>query len=183
LKAVIEGLLFVKGNEGLSLAELKNILNITEDELKGYIKDLYEDYQSAERGIQLELLGDHFKLTTKAEHKEFYKQITLEEENSNLTQSSLEALAIIAYNEPITRIEVEEIRGVDSTYIIRKLLIKGLIQEVGRSELPGRPKQYGVTNAFLDYFGLKSIKELPELKIEELDDTVENLFESKYTED
>jgi len=183
LKGAIEGLLFVKGSDGLTLLELKTILNIPEEELKELIKELYDDYQNPSRGIQLELLGDRFKLTTKPEHKEIYKQIALEEENSNLTQSSLEALAIIAYNEPITRIEIDEIRGVNSTYIIRKLLIKGLIQEVGRSELPGRPKQYGVTNAFLDYFGLKSIRELPELKIEEMDDTIENLFEAKYTEE
>jgi len=183
LKAIIEGLLFIKGSEGLTMQELKNILNAEDEELKNNLKELYEDYKRETRGIQLELLGDRFKLTTKPEHKEYYQTLTLEEETSNLTQASLEVLAIIAYNEPITRIEVDEIRGVNSTYLVRKLLIKNLIQEVGRSELPGRPKQYGVTNAFLDYFGLKSIQELPEINIEEIDNQEKNLFESKYTEE
>ena len=183
MKAIIEGLLFIKGSEGLTMQELKNILNAEDEELKNNLKELYEDYKRETRGIQLELLGDRFKLTTKPEHKEYYQTLTLEEETSNLTQASLEVLAIIAYNEPITRIEVDEIRGVNSTYLVRKLLIKNLIQEVGRSELPGRPKQYGVTNAFLDYFGLKSIQELPEINIEEIDNQEKNLFESKYTEE
>jgi segregation and condensation protein B len=182
LKAIIEGLLFVKGSDGLSIQELQEITGLSSEELKKIIKELYNDYQSQERGIQLELLGDHFKLTTKPEHKEYYTKITMEEENSNLSQSALETLAIIAYNEPITRMEIDEIRGVNSSYIIRKLLIKNLIGEVGRSELPGRPKQYGVTNAFLDYFGLSSIDELPTLKIDENPAEEENLFEARYTE-
>lgn len=183
MKAIIEGLLFVKGSDGLSITELNDILEIPIEELKNIIKELYNDYQNKDRGIQLELLGDRFKLTTKPEHKEYYKKIVLAEENSTLSQSALETLAIIAYNEPITRIEIDEIRGVNSSYIIRKLLIKNLIEEVGRSELAGRPKQYGVTNTFLDYFGLSSIEELPILKIEEQGNEEENLFESRYKED
>lgn len=183
MKAIIEGLLFVKGSDGLTLNELKEITEISLDELKTLIKELYDDYQKENRGIQLELLGDRFKLTTKQEHKEYYKKITFEEENSNLSQSALETLSIIAYNEPITRIEIDEIRGVNSSYIIRKLLIKGLIEDVGRAELPGRPKQYGVTNAFLDYFGLNSIDDLPSLQIDEIEDKEENLFESRYKEE
>lgn len=182
MKAIIEGLLFVKGSDGFTIQELQEIVDIPLEELKNVIKELYDDYQNKNRGIQLELLGDRFKLTTKPEHKEYYKKIAFEEENSNLSQSALETLAIIAYNEPITRIEIDEIRGVNSSYIIRKLLIKNLIEDVGRSELPGRPKQYGVTNAFLDYFGLSSIDELPSLQIEEIENEEENLFESRYIE-
>ncbi len=182
MKAAIEGLLFVKGSDGLTVSELSSILEISKEEVKEALKSLYQDYQSEERGIQLELLGEHFKLTTKPEHKEYYKKIVLEEENSNLSQSALETLAIIAYNEPITRVEIDEIRGVNSSYVVRKLLIKNLIQEVGRSELPGRPKQYGVTNFFLDYFGLGGIEELPKIEIkEEKEDG--NLFESRYQEE
>lgn len=183
MKAAIEGLLFVKGSDGLTIKELCDILEANVEDVKGAIKELYADYQSEERGIQLELLGQHFKLTTKKEHKNYYQKITQEEENSSLSQSALETLAIIAYNEPITRIEIDEIRGINSSYVIRKLMIKNLIQEVGKSDLPGKPKQYGVTNAFLDYFGLGGIDELPKLEIEEKEEKEDNLFESRYKEE
>ena len=182
MKAVIEGLLFLKGSDGLTLLELCSILDKKEEEVSQALKELYSDYQKEDRGIQLELLGGHFKLTTKQVHKEYYKKITLEEQNANLSQSALETLAIIAYNEPITRMEIDEIRGVNSSYVIRRLLIKNLIQEVGRSELPGRPKQYGVTNAFLDYFGLGGIDELPKMEEKEPDSQEEDLFASRYQE-
>ena len=186
MKAIIEGLLFLKGSDVLSFNELKEILENDDEEIKKCIKDLYNDYvNDKNRGIQIELLGDKFKLTTKAEHKEYYKKLVFEEESSNLTQSALETLAIIAYNEPITRIEIDEIRGVNSSYIIRKLMIKNLIQEVGRAETAGRPRQYGITNAFLDYFGLNSIEDLPkiETKEESATDDEKNLFESRYKEE
>lgn len=182
MKAAIEGLLFLKGSDGLTISELCKILDAPMEEVKASIKELYQDYQSPERGIQLELLGQHFKLTTKKEHKEYYKKIAQEEENSSLSQSALETLAIIAYNEPITRVEIDEIRGINSSYVLRKLMIKNLIQEVGKSDLPGRPRQYGVTNAFLDYFGLGGIDELPKIEIEEKEDEENNLFESRYQE-
>ena len=105
-------------------------------------------------------------------------------ENNTLSNSALETLAIIAYNEPITRVEVDEIRGVQTGQLIRKLVAKGLIKEDGRSNLPGRPILYKTTSEFLDYFGLKSISELPEIKMPEInkDDDV-SLYETKYTEE
>lgn len=185
IKAIIEGLLFVSGEDGLTLNDIINITEKSESEIKDSIKQLYKDYEKDDRGIQLEFLGDHFKLTTKAIHKEFYKKLISNEESSILSQSALETLAIIAYNAPITRIDVDNIRGVNSSYAIRKLLLKGLIEEVGRAESAGRPRLYNVTNRFLDYFGLGSIDELPKIEennnIEENDD-IKNLFESKYQE-
>lgn len=184
MKAVIEGLLFVSGEEGLTLSELINITEIEKDELKEILKALYNDYEKEDRGIKLEYLGNHFKLTTKQEHKEYYKKLITEEENSSLSQSALETLAIIAYNEPITRVDVDEIRGVNSSYVVRKLLLKGLIEDVGRSDKPGKPILYGVTSKFLDYFGLGTIDELPKLEVKEDEmDTESNLFESKYKEE
>lgn len=185
MKAIIEGLLFVKGSEGLSLEELANLTEQDSQKIKLVLKELYDDYQNEDRGIQLELLGNKYKLTTKEKHKDIYKKLTFEEENTNLSQSALETLAIIAYNEPITRIEIDEIRGVNSTYVIRKLLLRNLIQEVGRAELAGHPRLYGVTNDFLDYFGLSSVKDLPEIKMEEKQTNEEetNLFDSKYKEE
>lgn len=184
MKAIVEGLLFLSGEDGLTLEEISKIIEKEEDEVKLIIKDLYNDYSSANRGIQIEFLGNHFKLTTKKEHKEYYKKLVIDEENSILSQSALETLAIIAYNAPLTRIEIDNIRGVNSSYVIRKLLLKGLIEEVGRSDAPGRPRLYNITPRFLDYFGLGSIDELPKLEEKEsiIDDET-SLFESKYKED
>lgn len=185
MKAIIEGLLFVSGDDGLTLLELTEILESDKEEIKSAIQQLYNDYESSDRGIRLEYLGNHYKLTTKAEHKDYYKKLVDEEQNSTLSQSALETLAIIAYNEPITRIDIDNIRGVNSSYVIRKLLIKGLIEEVGRSDSAGRPRLYGVTTRFLDYFGLGTIDELPKIEknINDEIDTETNLFESKYKEE
>ena len=187
MKGLIEGLLFVSGEDGLTLDELSNIIEKPKDEIKNTIQNLYKDYENSDRGIQLEYLGNHFKLTTKKEHKDYYKKLFEEEENSQLSESCLEVLAIIAYNAPITRTNVDEIRGVNSSYAIRKLLIKNLIEEVGRSDLPGRPKLYNVTSNFLDYFGLGTIDDLPKINIEKNEnnekDLNNNLFESKYIEE
>lgn len=182
MKAVIEGLLFLSGDEGLSLEQLINITEKTEEEIKECLKELFKDYEDSNRGIQIEYLGNNFKLTTKKEHKEYYKKLVTYEENSTLSQSALETLAIIAYNGPITRIDVDSIRGVNSSYVIRKLLLKGLIEEDGRSDSAGRPRLYKVTSKFLDYFGLGSIQELPKIENEQIEDDEKSLFESKYTE-
>lgn len=183
-KAIVEGLLFVCGEEGLSIEQICNITEKTKPEITTIIKELYSDYENNDRGMHIEFLGNKFKFTTKAEHKEFYKKLIKDEESSSLSQSALETLAIIAYNAPITRIEIDEIRGVNSCYVIRKLLLKGLIQENGRSDIVGRPIIYNITPKFLDYFGLGNINELP--KIDDLTNvsTEEdlNLFSTKYKE-
>ena len=183
MKAIIEGLLFVSGEEGLTLKQLCDVLEKDENDVKKCIMELYKEYESNDRGIQIEFLGSHFKLTTKSEHKKFYKKLINNEINSNLSQSSLETLAIIAYNEPITRTDIDNIRGVNSAYVIRKLSIMGLVESVGKSDLPGRPILYGVTNKFLDYFGLGTIDELPKIEQTEEIDNSKNLFESKYIEE
>ena len=184
MKAVVEGLLFLSGSDGLTIDEISNIIEKNSDEVGLIIKELYNDYNSSDRGIQIEFLGNHYKLTTKKEHKEYYKKLTIDEENSTLSGSSLETLAIIAYNAPITRVDIDNIRGVNSSYVVRKLLLKGLIEEVGRSEAPGRPRLYNITPMFLDYFGLGSLDELPKLEAkEELITDEKSLFDSKYTED
>lgn len=185
MKAIIEGLLFISGDEGITLEQLVEILDMNVDDVKIVLKELYKDYSRNDRGIKLELLGNHFKLTTKKEHKEYYKKLIKDEENNNLSQAALETLSIIAYNEPISRIDIDNIRGVNSGYLVRKLVLKGLIEEKGKSDLPGRPTLYGVTSNFLDYFGLGSVKELPEIKQKEEPteiDTNKNLFETKYIE-
>ena len=184
-KAVVEGLLFVCGEEGLTLDEISNLIEKDKNDTSEIIKELYNDYENNDRGMHIEYLGNKFKLTTKSEHKDFYKKLVDEEQNSILSQSALETLAIIAYNGPITRIDIDNIRGVNSSYVIRKLLLKGLIEEIGRADSAGKPRLYNVTSKFLDYFGLGSISELPKIIEEEINNQEEetNLFNSRYKED
>ena len=184
LKAVLEGLLFLAGSEGLTFEQIKEILEIDDVKGKELIGELNSEYKSANRGIKLELLGGAFKLTTKKEHKPYFEKMLADDINSELSEAALETLAIIAYNQPITRNQIDEIRGVDSSHIIRKLLIKNLIQDCGRSNLPGKPILYSTTSHFLDYFGLSSISELPILEnFEDDNNTIEtDLFETRYKE-
>ena len=188
LKAVIEGLLFVVGDDGLDLDEISKILEISKDETKELIKELQNDYQSSDRGIRIDFLGDKLKLTTKKEHNIYYQKLLTTEDNNNLSQAALETLAIIAYNQPITRVKVDELRGISNNHIIRKLVAKGLIKEGGRSNMPGRPILYETTSEFLDYFGLSSIDELPDMRefLEEEEKETEDevdLYQSKYKEE
>ena len=188
LKAVIEGLLFVVGDDGLELDEISKILEISKDETKELIKELQNDYQSSDRGIRIDFLGDKLKLTTKKEHNMYYQKLLTTEDNNTLSQAALETLAIIAYNQPITRVKVDELRGISNNHIIRKLVAKGLIKEGGRSNMPGRPILYETTSEFLDYFGLSSIDELPDMRefLEEEEKETEDdvdLYQSKYKEE
>ena len=182
MKAVLEGLLFVVGDEGITISSICDILNIEEEEAKKLVLDLKKDYMSDERGLRIDYLGNSLKLTTKEEHKEYYRKL-VEDSNNALSQSALETLVIIAYNEPITRIKVDEIRGISSSQMIRKLVAKGFLKEVGREDIPGRPILYKTTDEFLDYFGLSSKDDLPVLKNEESENEEEkDLFLSKYKE-
>lgn len=185
IEAIIEGLLFVVGDEGLTLDQLQEITELKEEDLKVELTSLREKYAKEDRGIQIRFLGDTFKLTTKKEHKEYYKKLVEAPSTNMLSQSALETLAIIAYNAPITRGQIDEIRGVYSGQMVRKLVAKGLVKEVGKSDLPGRPILYQTTREFLDYFGLSSIEELPEMKeikVKGQNDEEIDLYLSKYQE-
>ncbi len=182
LIGVLEGILFVVGDEGISISDLKNILEVDESKIKSLLDILKKRYESVESGFVLECFGEKFKLMTKKEHKHYYQKLVLKEQDEKLTPGALEVLAIIAYKGPITRIEVEEIRGVNSSHFIHRLLYKDLIEEKGRSELPGKPILYGVTDTFLDYLGLHSLEDLPQvLPVQEKKEEI-GLFESRYQE-
>lgn len=182
MKAILEGILFVVGDEGVSVSKLCDILETNEEEVNKYLEELKNDYLKDDRGIKIEVLGNNLKLTTKSEHRKYYEKLLEEDDGKFLTQAALETLAIIAYNQPITRVELDEIRGISCSHMVRKLVSRNFIKEVGRSELPGRPILYGVTDEFLDYFGLSSIDELPKVENVLEDDSQIDLFESKYTE-
>lgn len=182
--AILEGLLFVVGEDGLTLEQIKDVLEIDEEESKQLLKDLRARYEEDDRGLRIDFLGNRFKLTTKFEHKEYYQKLIENPNTNTLSQAALEVLAIIAYNEPITRIKVDEIRGVSSAQLVRKLVAKGFIKEVGRSDLPGKPIIYETTSEFLDYFGLSSIKDLPKIECKEnVNNDNADLYKSKYQEE
>ncbi len=162
-EAILEGLLFVVGDDGLTLNQVQDILEIDSEEAKELVSELRKTYESDSRGIAINFLGDTLKLTTKKEHKDYYEKLLENPDTNILSQAALETLAIIAYNEPITRVEIDDLRGVSTSHIVRKLAAKGLIKEVGKSDLPGRPILYKTTSDFLDYFGLSSKDELPKL--------------------
>ena len=183
MKGVIEGLLYVQGDQGLTVKQVSDILEISEDDAKELILSLKQDYIDNDRGLRINYLGNSFKLTTKEEHKEYFKKLLENPSNNVLSNSAIETLAIIAYNEPITRSEVDDMRGVDSTYVMRRLLARGLIKESGRSEKPGHPILYKTTDDFLDYFGLSSKEDLPKIDVLESDDEEKDLFKSTYKEE
>ncbi len=184
LLGVLEGILFVVGDEGVTLNQICDILNIEIEEAKQLLMELKKSYDADNRGIRISYLGDAFKLTTKKEHKEYYQKLIENPESHTLSPAALETLAIIAYNQPITRIELDQIRGVNNIHMVRKLVAKGLIKEVGKSTLAGRPNLYGTTSEFLDYFGLSSISDLPTIITkEEPKEEESELFTSIYKEE
>ena len=182
--AIIEGMLFLAGDEGLSVKEIKNVLNINEtlirENLDSYKRKLNDDPTS---GLQLIFLAGKYKLSTKPQYRSYYEKM-VEQQETSLSQAALETLAIIAYKQPVTRLQIEEIRGVSSDNVVRKLQAKALIKEVGRQDTPGKPILYGVTELFMDAFNLASIDELPPLE-ELVADTPENMsiFDIKYQEE
>lgn len=182
MEGILEGLLYVQGDNGLSLKEVMNILNINEEEAKKLVYQLKLHYEEENRGLRLSYLGNTFKLTTKQEHKEYYEKLLETPGTHVLSQAALEVLAIIAYNEPITRGKIDEMRGVESTFILRKLVAKGLIKEAGKSDLPGHPILYKITDDFLDYFGLATKDDLPSIENIEVTDQEKDLFHSNYNE-
>lgn len=187
-KAVLEGLLFVVGEDGLTLDQIEEVLELKEEEAKEVVNELKHSYENEDRGLRIDFLGNRLKLTTKFEHREYYQKLLENTETNTLSQAALETLAIIAYNEPITRMQIDKLRGVGSSQMIRKLVAKGLVKESGRSDLPGRPILYETTNDFLDYFGLSNIKELPDMEkyIEASEAETEeekDLYTSKYKEE
>ena len=186
-KAVVEGLLFVVGDEGITVEEMKKVLGVDNETLKQIFLELKKDYEKPDRGLRISYLGNAFKLTTKEEHREFYEKLVVDTKNKTLSNASLEVLVVIAYNEPITRLKIDEIRGVNSSQIVRRLLARGFIKICGKEDSIGKPNLYKTTNEFLDYFGLSSKNDLPEIINKELNkDSNENdnddLYDSTYKE-
>lgn len=163
MKSAIEGLLFVAGDEGLDAKQLAEVLEQDVRQVTAVLEQMKEEFKSGQRGIQVVEMAGSYQLTTLPEHAPFFERLAYSPSRTSLSQAALETLAIVAYKQPITRVEIEEIRGVKSDRALNTLVAKELIEEVGRAEAIGRPILYGTTKQFLDYFGLKSIEQLPEM--------------------
>ncbi|MGM9985991.1 MAG: SMC-Scp complex subunit ScpB [Bacillaceae bacterium] len=182
---VLEGLLFVAGDEGLHAKQISEVMEISLQEVSELIQQLKEQLKNEDRGFIIFEFANIYQLATKKEHAHYYKKLVETPSQSSLSQAALETLAIVAYKQPITRGEIEEIRGVKTDKALQTLLSKLLIKEVGRAEGTGRPILYGTTKDFLDYFGLKEIEELPPLPedfLEENDAEADLFFKSLSTE-
>lgn len=162
IKGIIECMLFAAGDP-IPLRELSEMLEINDKRLKNIIEDMNHDYSEAKRGLYIAEFNNKYQLSTKPEYGSYVKKLIKPEGRQNLSQAAMETLAIIAYKQPITRIDIDELRGVRNGRAIATLLEKGLIKESGRMDTVGRPILYGTTEDFLKYFGFKNIKELPEL--------------------
>jgi segregation and condensation protein B len=173
LKSIIEGLLFMAGDEGLTKRQLADIMELDADLASDLVYDLQRDLEREGRGIQIAEVAASYRLTTHLDHAPYFERMAYTPTRAQLSQAALETLSIVAYQQPITRISIEEIRGVKSDRALQSLVSKDLIEEVGRAEQIGRPILYGTTKSFLDYFGLPSIKELPEPGNVDLDDALE----------
>jgi segregation and condensation protein B len=172
--AILEGLLFLCGEDGLNAGSLAAALQIDEIELGPLLEALELHYQNDQSGIMLVCFGGKYKLVTKEWIYPIAQELFKQEKSAPLSSSALETLAIIAYRQPITRAEIEAIRGVGCEVMLKKLVLKELIREVGRSNAVGKPILYEVTEYFMDVFQLQSLKELP--KMEAFEDGQTDLF-------
>ena len=163
LLPIAEGLLFLVGDEGITEELMAKSLEISEDIAQQLLDTLQKKYQEDSFGMEVVCYGGIWKFMSKAIVHPFAQKLFQTAKTSALSQSALETLAIVAYKQPITRVEIEEIRGVGCDMMLRKLQARNLITEIGRSEAPGRPILYGVTEEFMDSFKLLSLDELPDL--------------------
>ena len=181
IKSIIEAILFAAGRK-ITMNELMISLEMSKDDIESIIFSMQEDCKMQNRGIEIIKVDDGYQMCTKKELYEYIYPIVDKRTKPNLSNAALETISIIAYNPKITRAEIEAIRGVSADGCIYKLLEYGLIQESGKSDLPGKPMTYSTTDQFLKMFGYSSLNDLPELpkyKLDEnqqivIDDLVDN---------
>lgn len=163
IKAIIESLLYIWG-EPLSLKDLSDVLELEKKDVKEMINEMISDFNYNRRGLQIVRINDSYQLTTRPEHYDMICKLCTPRTDKTLSNAALETLSIIAYKQPITRMEVEAIRGVKCIKSINSLLQRELVKEVGRLDKTGKPILYGTTETFLQHFGLTSLDQLPLLE-------------------
>lgn len=174
--SIIESLLFVSG-EPLEIKQIASILECSVGFTKDLLSEMMKLYNVKNRGIKIINVNNSYSLVTKSENSDYIEKLLGNNSRQSLSQAALETLAIVSYKQPITRIDIDEIRGVKSDRAVSNLVEKGLIKECGRLEVPGRPILYGTTDEFLKYFGLENIEQMPVL------DEIVGRIDSKETND
>ncbi|MDR3257880.1 MAG: SMC-Scp complex subunit ScpB [Mycoplasmataceae bacterium] len=173
-KSIIESILYVSGSDGLDISDIKKVINLPADDIRKLIKEMKNSYDTnADTGFTIKTYGSHFYLLTKPENKEFISKLIDVRLKNPLTPAVMETLAIIAYNNPCTGVKVDEIRGSSSDGALKRLESLELIKNIGRSNTPGRPYVYEITQKFFNLFGIKSLTELPKINTE--DGNLENV--------
>ncbi|MFQ7473080.1 MAG: SMC-Scp complex subunit ScpB [Anaerovoracaceae bacterium] len=169
IKSAVESMMFVWGKP-LDTKEAAEVFNIDKNEMYGYFKELQEEYEREGRGIVIREVNKSFQFVTRAENIDYIERLCTPVKRRKLSQSALEVLAIIAYKQPVTKGEIEAIRGIRCDRAIEGLAKKNLVGEVGRSDAVGRPILYGTTDEFLKQFGFESLKDMP--AIEDIEGTL-----------
>ena len=177
IEAIVEGLLYMVGDDGLKVEQLASVIDKSLEDSEAILNSIQNKYTNENFGIELVNYGKTYKFITKQEVAPYIQALFHTSKPNTLSQSALETLAIIAYKQPITRVEIEELRGVGADMMLRKLQARNLIREAGRSDAPGKPILYEVTEEFMDSFKLYTLNELPDLPEFNSDDENENLFE------
>ena len=168
-KAVLEAILFTMG-DSVTIDSLASVIEEDKKTTRSILEEMKQDYSAQDRGIGLTMLDNAVQMCTKGELYEYLIKIAKAPKKFVLRDTLLETLSIIAYKQPVTRLEIERVRGVSCDHAVNKLLEYDLIMEVGRLDAPGRPLQFGTTEQFLRSFGLQSIEELPELNAVQIEE-------------
>lgn len=182
IKSAIEAILFASGST-VELSRIANALEISEKQAEEQISVLIDDYSSTQRGITIIKLKDSYQMVSVKEYAPQIRTIMDLRRNSPLSQAALEVLAVVAYNQPVTKAFVEQVRGVDCSGVIGSLTLKGLVEEKGRLELPGRPLLYGTTENFLRCFNISRLEELPPLPENDEESNNDNTENEQSVED
>ncbi|NLD19589.1 MAG: SMC-Scp complex subunit ScpB [Clostridiales bacterium] len=162
IKSAIESMMFVWG-EPLDIKEVAEIFNVDKKEIYGYFKELQDEYEQEGRGIIIKEVNKSFQFVTRKENIDYIERLCTPVKHKRLSQSALEVLAIVAYRQPVTKGEIEAVRGIRCDRVIEGLAKKNLIAPIGRSDAVGRPILYGTTDEFLNQFGFETLKELPSI--------------------
>lgn len=162
IESIIESILFASGDP-VSLETIAEILDIDKNTANNILKNMIDDYNFERRGIKIIQIEDTYQFATRPEYHKYVKKIAKSKHSTNISEAAMEVLVIIAYNQPVTKNNIEQIRGINSDTVINNLLLRGLIEEKGRLNAPGKPILLGTTKDFLKCFGLKSLDDLPPL--------------------
>ncbi len=175
-ESVIESVLFAAG-DAVEIEKLCDILDVDTKNLNLIVDNLAEKYEKGKRGIMIIRLEDSYQMCTRPDYKEYISRLMEPKKGQNLSNAALEVLSVIAYRQPVTKSYIENIRGVSSDYVVSRLVERGLVEEVGRLDAPGRPMLFSTTEEFLRCFNLESLKSLPDY--EEIRNSGEIVTEDK----